>query len=238
MANRTARLDVREFQPEDEIDELFSRGNPNPTRTGCPRHDVLVAASRKKLPIGDPAYEHLANCSPCYGEFRKLQQSAHQSVRRLSGRAAFLAAAAAVVLIAAGSIWLLRPGERSGPRTPSDVSGGVPAAAQPLLVDLRNYSVSRTDQQTPKLEPVQLGRGSMDVTILLPVGSEPGRYDVQLLDSTSRVRVSATGQAEIKNFVTTLRATMDLRSVSPGVYKLALRHEGDDWRLFPASIEQ
>lgn len=61
------------FKSEDEIDEVFAGANPNPARIGCPPRDVLTAIARKELPIDDPAHDHLANCSPCYREFRALQ---------------------------------------------------------------------------------------------------------------------------------------------------------------------
>jgi hypothetical protein len=79
--------------------------------------------------------------------------------------------------------------------------------------------------------------GTVVMTAMMYIGgSEAGRYDVQLLDSALRSQASATGQAEIKNFVTTLQASIDLRSLPPGAYQLAPRHEGDVWRLFPASL--
>ena len=112
-----------------------------------------------------------------------------------------------------------------------------PLVEQQVRVDLRNYSVTRNEQQQRQLEPVPLARGRLRVTILLPVGSEPGHYDVQLLDSALRSQASATGQAEIKEFVTTLHTSIDLHSMTPGAYQLALRHAGDDWRLFPAVVK-
>jgi hypothetical protein len=77
----------------------------------------------------------------------------------------------------------------------------------------------------------------MTATILLPVGSEPGPYEAQILDSNLRSVTSAAGDAEIRDFVTTLRATIDLSSVPPGAYQLALRRHGEDWRLFPAEVK-
>jgi hypothetical protein len=107
MADDAARRGPIEFQRQDEIDEVFSRANPNPTRAECPSRDVLAAVAGKKLPLRDPAYEHLAKCSPCYREFRHLQQASQQPGRRSAfGRAAWFSAAAAVVLIAAGVVWL------------------------------------------------------------------------------------------------------------------------------------
>ena len=237
MADDAARLGPIDFQPQDEIDEVFSRANPNPTRAGCPSHDALAAAASKKLAIGDPTYEHLARCSPCYREFRRLQQAALQSSRRsLFGRTGWFAAAAAVLLIVAGAVWLVRFGPMPLRQNVTSAPPSLAVAAQPLQLDLRNYSVSRTDEQAPKQQPVKLVRGSLNLTILLPVGSEPGPYDAQLLDSSLRSLASTTGQARIENFVTTLRTAMDLRSVPSGTYQLALRHQGDDWRLFPAFV--
>jgi hypothetical protein len=66
--------DSNGFIAEDEIDEVLGRANPNPKREGCPARDVLIALSRRERPIGDPSYEHLVRCSPCYREVRTLQQ--------------------------------------------------------------------------------------------------------------------------------------------------------------------
>jgi hypothetical protein len=49
-------------------------------------------------------------------------------------------------------------------------------------------------------------------------------------------KASATGNAEIRDFVTTLRATIELGPVMPGRYQLALRRNGEEWRLFPANV--
>ncbi len=55
---------------KDDIDEVLSRANPNPDRVGCLSRETLVELARCAQPIGDPAYEHLLKCSPCYREFR------------------------------------------------------------------------------------------------------------------------------------------------------------------------
>lgn len=67
-------FDGAALSPEDEIDELLGRANPNPNRIGCPGREVLIALARRDRPLGDPAYEHLSRCSACYREVRGLQQ--------------------------------------------------------------------------------------------------------------------------------------------------------------------
>ncbi len=57
------------------VDDLFASGHPNPGRIGCPSRDVLIALARKERAIGDPAYDHVATCSPCWVEVRDLKRS-------------------------------------------------------------------------------------------------------------------------------------------------------------------
>jgi hypothetical protein len=55
------------------VEELVSHGHPNPERKGCPSQDVLVSLARRERPIGDPAYDHLFRCSPCWLAVRELK---------------------------------------------------------------------------------------------------------------------------------------------------------------------
>jgi hypothetical protein len=224
-----------EFTPEDEIDELFARANANPTRVGCPTRDVLIELAHKRRPISDPAYEHLAKCSACYREFRAFQQAV--TTHTLSSRKAAWVAAAAVIVIVAGAAWFLSPsrGQRGTLPQPSVQESQV--AERRMEVDLRKYSVTRNEQQKPETGPVSLARARSNLTILLPVGSEPGGYEIQVLDSGLRSQASASGEAAIRDYVTTLQTTIDLRALSPGAYQLALRRHGEDWRLFPAEMK-
>jgi hypothetical protein len=76
MANKRRKRDTSGFTAENEVDQVFAGANPNPERIGCPPHEVLVALARRERPIGDPAYDHLSECSPCYREVRAMQQAA------------------------------------------------------------------------------------------------------------------------------------------------------------------
>ena len=72
-------------------------------------------------------------------------------------------------------------------------------------------------------------------------GLGPGRPIAGLLSTPLIVPIvpqtSASGQAEIRNFVTILEARIDLRSTAPGEYQLALRRPGEDWHLYPARVK-
>ena len=233
MANQ-AQPDSSDLSSKDDIDEILGRANPNPERVGCPPRDVLIALARRARPIGDPAYEHLVKCSPCYREFRGLQTSL--STGYAGGAGVRWAAVAAILVLLVGGAWYLFSRTQNGGRSVT-VPEQASAADLQAELDLRNYSVTRSEQVPTPPPPLLLQRGRLNATILLPVGSEPGAYEVQVLDAELRSQATASGQADIKNYITTLQTTLDLRSLPPGMYQLALRRQGDEWRMFPASVK-
>src|SRR5262245_22312568 len=163
------------LKPRDEIDEVFGRANPNPDRIGCPPREVLIALARRERPIGDPAYEHLIKCSPCYLEVRGFQETAKaERKRRVVKATGWTAPAVAVVLIAVAAGRLLLVGtDRSGTRT----------AEFRTELDLRPYALTRGVQPRNDLPPLSLPRGHGTLVMRLPTGSEAGKYEIQLLDS-------------------------------------------------------
>jgi hypothetical protein len=210
-----------EFKPEDEIDELFARANANPARIGCPPHDVVVALARKQRPIADSAYEHLAKCSPCYLEMRQIQQ---QDRERRRTRSIWIAAAAAVLLIAVGLSWLLIAAR----------SRGRPEVQAEL--DLRPYGAMRGVGSRNDLPPLTVSHGRTTLTLILPTASEPGPYEVQVLDSNLISKAAAVGAATREDHLTTLRVSIDASSLA-GPYQLAVRRTGDQWQMFPIEVK-
>lgn len=234
MAANADRFDPRNLAGGDEIDVLFGMANPNPDRVGCPPAQTLAAIARRDAPMDDPAYVHLTECSPCYREFRTLQQQGGRSSARglaLSSSARWAVAAALLLLLAIGGWYYARRGGTPDAPVPPTV-----ASARALQLDLRPYAVSRSEQGTPTQPPLALSAERLDLTLLLPVGSEPGPHDVRLLGGGDQVLAQASGQAEIRDFVTTLRVEIDLRSVPTSDYRLAVRREGDDWSFYPVAI--
>ena len=235
MANEGQHSDQPELAAGDDIDKVLGQANPNPTRAGCPPREVLIELARRERSIGDPAYEHLTKCSPCYREFRALQGA--QVPQPRVGAFKWIAAAAALLVVLVGAWFFFATRERAEPT--GQVASSQESSALELRteIDLRQYAVTRSDQKQSDRPPLPLPRGRLSVTILLPTGSEPGSYEIQALDSELKSRASTTGQAEIRNYITTLQGTIDLKSLAPGTYQLALRRRGEDWQLFPARIE-
>jgi len=235
MANQAQPPDPTDSNGQNDIDEVLGRANPNPERTGCPPHDVLIALAGRERPIGDPAYEHLVKCSPCYREFRALQQGGVSHAHVGGARLRWIAAAAVLLILVSGA-WFLLSRPQDGGR-PAAVAEQASAADLRAELDLRKYSVTRSEQPQSAPPPLSLQRGRLNATILLPVGSEPGAYEVQVLDSELLSKATASGEAGIENHATTLKATLDLRALPPGTYRLALRRQGEEWQMFPATLK-
>ena len=146
-----------------------------------------------------------------------------------------MAVAAVLVLLVGGAWYLMSRPRNAGPAARE--AAQVSAIDLRAELDLRKYSVTRSEQAQTPPPPLSLQRGRLNVTILLPVGSEPGLYEVQLLDSELRSLATASGQATITNYITTLQTTLDLQPLPPGIYQLALRRQGDGWQMYPASLK-
>jgi len=110
-----------------------------------------------------------------------------------------------------------------------------PATDLQAQLDLRPYAQTRSETPEDR-QPLSLPRGRLTLSLILPVGFEPGEYEVQLLDSRLTSRAASMGTAFTENFVTTLRTTLDVSSVSSGAYQLAVRKTGQEWQLFPANV--
>jgi hypothetical protein len=207
-----------------DADELFGRGYPNPDRLGCPPREVLVSLARRERPIDDPAYDHLKECSPCYLEGRAIQQADALQQRR---RILTWAAAAALILGTGSATWFWTTRENGV------VFSGTRLRAE---LDLRPYAITRGEPQ-PVLPPLVLPRGDLMLTLLLPTGSEPGQYEVQVKDSNATTRASARGNAELRQYVSTLEVAVSVGELSPGMYSLAVRRDGNEWQQFPVRLE-
>jgi hypothetical protein len=193
---------------------------------------LLTRLAHRELPIGDPAYDHIGKCSPCYQELRAIQQADAARHTAAMRRKRLAYAAAAVLVLATGFWFALRQTGSTGGTVVS--TRGV---EQRSRLDLRPFAVTRGDERTKEPSGLVLARARLKTTILLPVGSEPGKYEVQVLDANLKSRASSTGKAAIIDYVTTLETTLDTSALPAGGYQLAIRREGYDWQLFRLQLQ-
>lgn len=240
MANDAQRDGGPRYEAEHEIDLLLGGAHPNPTREGCPPREALVALARRQVPVGDPIGEHVSQCSPCYREMRAIQQA--EGIRPAdeprASRSWWPAAAAAVLVVAAGLVAWLVYGNRPPAPSPSPVPGQVVAEAEPVEVtlDLRKYSVTRSDAPAEDLPPLVLPRAKVRLTLLLPVGSEAGEYEVRVVGQEAEVVARAVVKAEKTGFLVRLVATLELVAAKPGSHQLITRRRTEEWTRYEVRV--
>jgi hypothetical protein len=111
---------------------------------------------------------------------------------------------------------------------------GAPTA---VTGDLRPYAVMRSYRPLLSEPALDLPPRLLRLTLLLPNGSEPGRYEVQVRDNDGRARATASGDATLQDFITRLSAEIDLRSAPPGTCQRAIRRTGEGRQLSPVRIQ-
>jgi hypothetical protein len=180
---------------------------PNADRVGCPGRNRLKALAHDRCRPADEAedVQHVATCSPCFAEYETIRRVWRR--QRTVAAGALIAACLAIIGVA-GFFFFGRS------RTPQ------PFPEQ--LVDLRPFESFR-GAAPGSPSPIVLRRENLMLVILLPIGSGEGQYVLRLLDASSATRIETTGNAMIKNYVTTLEAPFDLRSLPPGRFTLTIR---------------
>ena len=206
---------------------------PNPERLSCPEASTLqaIAGRRISLPDVDDVVDHIATCSPCftaYSAYRRERRS--RSYRRRS-------AAAVIVLTVVISSWYLgRKALSPTQRSPQQISEVTPLTA---VLDFRNSTAKRSDQ-TPLPSPQEvphLRRSLLNLQIQLPLGTEDGSYALQFRNNAGGIAAESTGMAKWDGTTETLSARIDLRTVEPGQYTLALRKGAASWRHYSVFVD-
>ena len=131
------------------------------------------------------------------------------------------AAAVAAVAIAFG-IWLHVQNARKA------------AVPLNLTINLTEEGPVRGAEQ-PKETPVKFRRRILNLTILMPIGSEAGEYGVAIARN-GKILAQATAPGTFKNGITTVHVRLDCRRLPTGPYELLTRSDQSGWASFPMVI--
>lgn len=212
--------------------------NPNPDRVGCPDQKTLEAVAHRQVPMMDPVIDHVWQCSPCAQEVLRYRQTISRRSRY------WIAAGGVAAAVAIVSVALMR--QTPAPETAQPAANPRPASSAPAVapspqvfaatLDLRPFSPTRGAGKKPA-RSLDLKREIVALTLYLPVGLEEGQYDLRVMDDQFQKRLTQTVSATFSNHVVKIDTSLDLRSLPPGRYLLALRPTGEDWRTFPLIIE-
>jgi hypothetical protein len=157
-----------------------------------------------------------------------------------------LLALCASVLITVGlAIWFYASRGVHGLRIPESTvvqKEPVPRQAVPnefemAVLDLRNRSPVRGDQQpAPSNDSASLPTRRLELTLYLPIGSERGEYEMQILREAETPLVSQKGNAALEDHNVVVRIRADLTGLDSGRYLLRLRRASYSWRYYPVAL--
>ena len=191
--------------------------------------------ARRQVPLSEVGERaaHVATCSPCLGEYFAAREKWKRRRRQFT---AILATAAGLGLAVVGASLLRSPAPVPPPPAPSVAEQHAPEAVQLATLDLRPLEPVRGDSDTRIAVPV-LDRANLRLTILLPVGSEEGTYEYEIRDEQDSPQIRGTAVAAIRNYITTVEKTVDLRPLNPGSFTWAIRPAGQgSWHTYPVRI--
>ena len=129
----------------------------------------------------------------------------------------------AVIVLAVGIVGGLWHYHRQAQKFPED-----------LTIDLSHWMRLRGVEQ-PVQQPVRLKRARLNVTILLPVGEEPGEYDIAI-QRGSATMVQGRGEGKFENGITIVHAYLDCSDLKSGPYTLFIRADQQSWEDYPAVV--
>lgn len=221
-------LEQRYERVRDAVQQAILRNFPNPARKGCPGDKVVREVAGRRDLIEDDAWQHITHCSPCYATFLQYKDEFRRQ-RRRRGLLILAGAAALVALIVSVTI--------SGVihRT-SNIASPSELAYEAATLDLRGKSAQRGAKATaPKSAPLFLPNKRLDLTVYLPLGSEPGKYGVRL-SRAGRTLVTVESNAQVNDGNTVLRIKIDFSQYAPGDYSFGVRQPPWNWVEYPVSL--
>jgi hypothetical protein len=209
---------------------LLVGGYPNPDRVGCPGVEALKALAQRKTDLrqSEQVVLHVGGCSPCFMEYTALQK---QATRRKTVELVLASAALLILAVVGGWAWKTHWFHGFGGNVTTN------APYQKVTVDLRNRLILRGDQvPSANSGPIQLPRGRLDLTLLLPNGSAPGDYEVVVSTELEKPLVSTAGVAANRTGVTTLNVKLATGKLDPGTYLLAIE-QGRALKEYPLLLK-
>ena len=75
------------------------------------------------------------------------------------------------------------------------------------------------------------------MSIYLPTGSEPGKYQVEVAEQPGKPLIGAEGTATLRDHIAVLEVNVDLQRLHPGLYLVGIRQAGRSWAYYPVVLK-
>jgi hypothetical protein len=248
MTERNQSVSVKQLRDVVALGKKYSKtAFPNPTRDGCPNFSTLRAMAYRdqRLSLGDLPVSHVVSCSPCFQEYARLRRMSVLT-RGIQVTTASLVVLA-VLFASVRFVWnytrargepSISHEHRSKPQ-PSVATQQAPPRIAPLAltVNLASFSPTRGDQAKDSAKKIHLPPKLLRLSLLLPVGMEPGEYALRLKDSVGTVLKDTHAPGRLSDGITSVEVDLDLTATSRGSFILMIRPPGLSWRTFPVLVE-
>jgi hypothetical protein len=199
---------------------------PNPERIGCPSPSILRAFVEDPAAVTPAELNdlHILKCAECTRDLMELRKNreSEQPLESASsrGRLRSVVHAAMVITILCGILVtaiIYRKGDLLGSRRSASK-----AVTLARTVDLSSYPATRGVEQPQQDHAISLPRATIDLDLILPYFSQPGRYGVMVAKERSAADAvaSVAGTAETVGTRTELRVILNLHDLPPGKYYL------------------
>jgi len=221
----------------DAAREIFENDFPNPDRVGCPGSEVVKAIAFRKL-LGEEAKKwraHSMRCSPCTREYIEFRRQLHRQ-RRLQ-TISLIAAAVALVAVIGWYRYIVRAKKVAEQAKLEELPANAPY--EPSILDFKSRLLLRGEDKTGSDTPAELQKGRLDLSIYLPIGSEDGDYQLQVLQQPKSPVLSTTVTARYgQDHIAILEVKVDLTALTTGLYLFAIRRtDWSGWRYLPVYVK-
>ena len=226
----TSNWCIRELLAHLRRDTLMSF--PNPERIGCPEQSVLKAMAfrRGELDLIQLPVAHITSCSACFREYTQFRKAAqHQRIAKI-----MIAIAASILLVVGAVAYWPRRGPNEPPRT-ADTPLPAPTPLATVVVNLA--SLTRTRGGGAEITRLILPAKRFIGHIQMPVGSEPGLYEIRVTQADDSTVVETKVQAQISDGVTSFEVELPLDQLAGKAVTLMVRPTGLNWQRYQIFVQ-
>lgn len=203
----------------------------NPDRIDCPDSETIqaIAARRLSHPNFDDTVDHIAMCAPCLEEYNRRRRE-----YRIRRRHPWIVGFAALLVL--GIFWTYQLSRQHSPK--NQFSQKMPAPLLAATLDYSEWTAERSASPSPsKRETPRVARGRLALTLILPIGTEDGRYTIQIQSASGEIVAQTSGIASWTGGAEKLITNLDLTPLSAGAYTIAIQSADASQRTYPLLLE-
>jgi hypothetical protein len=175
--------------------------------------------ARRKVSLRQADRDHIFHCSPCFDAYQGIRNQ----IRR--NRSIWITSSTIIAMLLLGIATYF--GSKVFQRPPQQFVSALNLQARPVF--------RGSDQAALQPSPFVLPRGIVHLTITLPLGSEPGAYQIGIFnDGQAEPLLSSSGTAAVHpDGSTVFEVILNSSGLKAGQYAIGVRKDYADWSYSP-----